>query len=95
MGRTTDKAIEFCENNINVRDTNLHQRCGEFLELIKHPELMQLVLPVDASCEDIDIDENLSFLDDFVQAALDNGAKPYNPPDDLYLDDSIGNAEDV
>ena len=94
MGRTTDKAIEFCENNVNVRDTNLHQRCGEFLELIKHPELMQLVLPVDASCEDIDIDENLSFLDDFVQEALDNGAKPYNPPDDLYLDDSIGNAED-
>ena len=54
---------------------------------------MQLVLPVDASCEDIDIDENLSFLDDFVQEALDNGAKPYNPPDDLYLDDS-SNAED-
>ena len=63
------------------------------------------VLPVDASCEDIEVrfnilnshepenlticmlhmsyfkvDENLPFLDRFVQNALDNGAVPYSPP---------------
>jgi len=94
MGRSTENAIAFCQNNVNVRDTNLHQRCGEFLELIKDPELMQAVLPVDASCEDLDIDENMSFLDDFVQQALDNGAQPYNPPDDLYLDGGLGGGDD-
>lgn len=32
------------------------------------------------------VDEDLSFLDSFVNAALSSGAKPYNPPD---LDEEI------
>jgi len=45
------------------------------------------VLPVDASCEDIDIDEKLKFLDGYVRNALSNGAVPYSPPSSLDNDD--------
>jgi AP-4 complex subunit epsilon-1 len=38
------------------------------------------VLPVDASLEDIEIEENLAFLNKFVQEALRNGSAPYTPP---------------
>ena len=38
------------------------------------------VLPADASCEDIEVDEHLSFLDAFVTDALRKGAKRYVPP---------------
>ena len=48
------------------------------------------VLPVDASCEDIDIDEKLKFLDGYVRNALSNGAVPYSPPSSLDDDDDDG-----
>jgi hypothetical protein len=64
----------------NSKDTDVQQRCLELTALLQEPDLMKEVLPVDASMEDIDIDEDLSFLNGFVKQALDNGAKPYNPP---------------
>ena len=33
--------------------------------------------PYDGSCEDIEVDENLPFLENFVQSALARGAAPY------------------
>jgi len=60
------------------------QRCHEFRTLLKSG-FMADVLPVDASCEDIEVDPNLPFLDGFVQKALNNGAVPYSPPS--YLQD--------
>ena len=62
------------------KSLDLQQRCLEVLALLKISDIMADVLPVDASCEDIDIDERLSFLNGFVQVALDLGARPYNPP---------------
>ena len=40
---------------------------------------MQAVLPLDASCEDLEVDSSLSFLDDFVSEALAAGAPSYRP----------------
>ena len=37
----------------------------------------QAALPPDASCEDLQIDVSLPFLNSFVQQALDHGAAPY------------------
>ena len=41
---------------------------------------MQAVLPLDASCEDLEVDASLSFLDSFVSEALAKGAQAYQPP---------------
>lgn len=43
------------------------------------PTTRQTALPPDASCEDIEIDPHLPFLNAFVQAALQSGAAPYIP----------------
>ena len=68
-------------------------RCLEFRALVQQPELLVNVLPADASLEDIEVDPSLSFLDNFVQGALNNGAIPYTPPayDDDDDDDDGGN----
>mmetsp|Transcript_997 Transcript_997/g.1260 ORF Transcript_997/g.1260 Transcript_997/m.1260 type:complete len:1025 (+) Transcript_997:61-3135(+) len=61
---------------------DLQQRCKEFASLLKTPEIMIAVLPVDASCEDVDLDETLPFLDGYVEQALAAGAVRYSPPID-------------
>ena len=42
--------------------------------------MMQELLPLDASCEDLEVDSSLSFLDTFVSEALAKGASAYKPP---------------
>mmetsp|Transcript_22316 Transcript_22316/g.51701 ORF Transcript_22316/g.51701 Transcript_22316/m.51701 type:complete len:939 (+) Transcript_22316:78-2894(+) len=59
------------------RMTDLQQRCYEFEQLRQSPALMRKVLPYDASCEDIIVNKDLTFLDVFVKRKLDEGAKPY------------------
>lgn len=64
-------------------DTDLQQRCLEFQNLLTNASnILGTVLPVDASCEDIDANESLSELDWFVAEARANGALPYNRPED-------------
>ena len=70
------------------QDVDLQQRCLEFQHLLTAaPHVLGDVLPVDASCEDLDVDENLSFLNNFVHEALQNGASPYDKPEDDDDDD--------
>jgi len=59
------------------RHTDLQQRCYEFEQLKGMPGLMRKVLPYDASCEDIQVSPDLSFLDGFVATKVAQGAKPY------------------
>ncbi|XP_047340759.1 AP-4 complex subunit epsilon-like isoform X2 [Impatiens glandulifera] len=40
---------------------------------------VESILPLDASCEDIEIDKSLPFLNSYVQQALEKGAHPYVP----------------
>lgn len=40
-------------------------------------QVQQAALPLDASCEDLQIDASLPFLSAYVQQALANGAAPY------------------
>jgi AP-4 complex subunit epsilon-1 len=73
------------------RDVDVQQRCCEFQNLLTHcPSLLPSILPVDASAEDVDVDENLSFLNSYVQDSLNNGARPYQKPDDDDDDDYGG-----
>jgi len=62
------------------RNLDLQQRCLEYTALLQAPSLLVDVLPVDASCEDLDVDESLPFLESFVQAAIARGATRYCPP---------------
>jgi AP-4 complex subunit epsilon-1 len=62
------------------RNLDLQQRCLEFSALLHTPEVMVNVLPMDASCEDLGVDESLSFLDSYVEAAVARGAPRYCPP---------------
>ncbi|KAM0070155.1 putative adaptor protein complex AP-4, epsilon subunit [Helianthus debilis subsp. tardiflorus] len=58
--------------------SDLQQRAYEFqaiLDLDAHA--IENIMPLDASCEDIEIDQTLSFLDGYVQTALEQGAEPY------------------
>lgn len=42
-------------------------------------DVQKAALPPDASCEDLEIDASLPFLNSYVQQALNNGAAPYIP----------------
>jgi AP-4 complex subunit epsilon-1 len=59
------------------RNVALQQRCYEFMAMSRMLPLLKRCLPLDGCCEEIDVDLNLSFLDNIVQVALTNGALPY------------------
>ncbi|CEG48651.1 ap-4 complex subunit [Plasmopara halstedii] len=82
MGHTIDVADAMMNKYKNSRSTDLQQRCFEYLALTKNFALMNEVFPEDASCEDIDVDVNLSFLTNFVEKAAAQGAPLYDPPED-------------
>mmetsp|Transcript_36217 Transcript_36217/g.79277 ORF Transcript_36217/g.79277 Transcript_36217/m.79277 type:complete len:1063 (-) Transcript_36217:1167-4355(-) len=94
MGTCPSHAASVIDTYTKSRDVDLQQRCKEFQNLLTTaPHLLSEVLPVDASCEDVGVDENLSFLDGFVAEAVQNGAKVYDKPeddDDEYGDDYGG-----
>ncbi|BBN08260.1 AP-4 complex subunit epsilon-1 [Marchantia polymorpha subsp. ruderalis] len=60
--------------------TDLQQRAYELMTFLDLPaDVVATVMPMDASCEDIEIDKSLSFLSEIVETALANGARPYAP----------------
>ncbi|XP_019622254.1 PREDICTED: AP-4 complex subunit epsilon-1-like [Branchiostoma belcheri] len=79
MGRVTEEVVLVCEQYLSCMDVDIRQRAAELLELQTDVPIMQTVLPLDASCEDLQIDPSLSFLDEFVSEALGRGAAPYKP----------------
>uniref|UniRef100_UPI00398F81D8 AP-4 complex subunit epsilon-1 isoform X2 n=1 Tax=Pristiophorus japonicus TaxID=55135 RepID=UPI00398F81D8 len=65
--------------NGNSMDSCVRQCSFELKQLLENREIMNTVLPLDASCDDIVVDASLSFLDGFVADALGCGAAPYKP----------------
>ncbi|KAK1430733.1 hypothetical protein QVD17_13686 [Tagetes erecta] len=60
--------------------SDLQQRAYEFRAILDlDTNAIENIMPLDASCEDIEIDKNLSFLDDYVQKSIEQGAEPYIP----------------
>lgn len=60
--------------------TDLQQRAYELHSLLGLDRgAIESVMPADASCEDIEVDEDLSFLNGYVQQAIEKGARPYIP----------------
>jgi len=87
-GTCPPQAAKIIDDFAKSKDEDLQQRCIEFQNLITSaPHMLAEVLPVDASCEDVQVDPNLSFMDLYVRQAVANGAKPYEKPDDDDDDD--------
>ncbi|XP_042484192.1 AP-4 complex subunit epsilon-like isoform X2 [Macadamia integrifolia] len=60
--------------------TDLQQRAYELQAILGlDARAVESIMPSDASCEDIEVDKSLSFLDGYVQEALLKGAQPYIP----------------
>ncbi|XP_067827542.1 AP-4 complex subunit epsilon-1 [Heptranchias perlo] len=70
---------EIMQNYGNSMDSCSRQQSFELKQLVENREIMNTVLPLDASCDDIVVDASLSFLDGFVADALGHGAAPYKP----------------
>lgn len=92
-GGCPNKVYTFMERYCRSVSLDVQQRCVEFKLLLKDATTLVEVLPVDASCEDIEVDEELSFLNDYVQAALQQGAKPYTPPQHYDEDDGDNDSQ--
>ncbi|XP_043720484.1 AP-4 complex subunit epsilon-like isoform X2 [Telopea speciosissima] len=60
--------------------TDLQQRAYELQTVLGLDALaVETIMPSDASCEDIEVDKSLSFLNGYVQESLVKGARPYIP----------------
>lgn len=70
--------------------TDLQQRAYELQALLGlSADIVECVMPLDASCEDIEVDKNLSFLNDYVQSSLEKGARPYMPENERLNMDNV------
>ncbi|KAE8637365.1 hypothetical protein CSA_023066 [Cucumis sativus] len=82
-GRTVDilpELTSLIEELSASHSTDLQQRAYELQATIGlDAQAVGNIMPADASCEDIEIDKDLSFLNSYVQQSLENGAQPYIP----------------
>ena len=79
LGEMPEQVEEVANKFVNSKDVALAQYCVELLAMASDMQVMKAALPVDASCEDLETDEKLGFLDAYVQQALAKGAQPYIP----------------
>jgi AP-4 complex subunit epsilon-1 len=87
-GSCPPHAASVIDDFTKSHDIEVQQRCLEFQSILTSaPHLLAQVLPVDASAEDIQVDANLTFLDQFVHEASLAGANPYCKPEDDDDDD--------
>ncbi|KAK7252585.1 hypothetical protein RIF29_36636 [Crotalaria pallida] len=84
-GRKVDMLPEcqsLIEELLASHSTDLQQRAYEFQALVGlDAQAVETVMPRDASCEDIEVDKDLPFLNGYVQQAIESGAQPYIPED--------------
>ena len=65
------------ENFKNSQNEDIQQRVYEFLNLRNSQQVMKQVFPIDASCEDVNVDVNLPFLTSFVESRRLEGQPAY------------------
>lgn len=80
-GRKVDLLPE-CQSLIEElsasHSTDLQQRAYELQAVVGlDSQAVESILPFDASCEDIEVDKSLSFLNGYVQESIEKGAQPY------------------
>ncbi|OIW10789.1 hypothetical protein TanjilG_27735 [Lupinus angustifolius] len=84
-GRKVDMLPEcqsLIEELLASHSTDLQQRAYELQALVGlDAQVVETIMPHDASCEDIEVDKDLSFLNGYVQQSLETGAQLYIPED--------------
>lgn len=79
LARCPEPQKYFRTLNPSFLNPDAQQRYLELKAIIDLSVEVQDILPYDASCEDLEVDEDLSFLDEFVKRAVENGASVYMP----------------
>ncbi|MCD9639847.1 hypothetical protein HAX54_024593 [Datura stramonium] len=94
-GRKVDMLPEcqsFIEELLASNSTDLQQRAYELQSVVGlDARAVESIMPMDASCEDIEVDRELSFLNGYVQESLNKGAQPYIPENERSGALSISN----
>lgn len=90
MGSMPETVAEIASKYRNSSNVLLAKYCYELEALAAHADAMRAALPVDASCEDLEVDPTLGFLDGFVAEALARGAQPYLAPGDRPDEIDVG-----
>lgn len=71
-------------------DPDAQRRCLEFQAILAQAHyLLEEVFPLDASLEDLEVDEHLRFFDGLVSEAVSNGARPYQKIEDDEDEDVV------
>ncbi|SBT87695.1 AP-4 complex subunit epsilon, putative [Plasmodium malariae] len=70
-------AKKLIEKYKNSQITDMQQRCYEYDLILNNPTLMKNLFCVTNNKKKISIDENLSFLNPFIEKHLENGGKSY------------------
>lgn len=83
---TKEARKHFREIDETMLSNDARQRYTEMKTMLRTCQDLDSILPFDASCEDIEIDTSLSFLDAFVNEALQRGASPYSVENKQYLE---------
>ncbi|KAK4389103.1 AP-4 complex subunit epsilon [Sesamum angolense] len=82
-GRAVDVLPEcqsLIEEMLASHSTDLQQRAYELQAILNlDAHAVEKIMPMDSTCDDIEIDKSLSFLNGYVQQAVENGAQPYIP----------------
>ncbi|CAI5488824.1 unnamed protein product [Closterium sp. Naga37s-1] len=90
QARLPGEARALVEEMVAAHSTDVQHRAYQLQALLAlRPDTLAAVLPVDASCEDIEIDPALPFLDGYVADSLAAGARPYLSESDR-LNFSVG-----
>ncbi|KAL0479865.1 hypothetical protein AKO1_007392 [Acrasis kona] len=82
-GKLLDGVQDILSKYMNSKNVDLQQRCYEFQQLVasctdrNRKPIMDAVLPKDGSCEDIEVDVELSWLKKYVTQAKEMGAREY------------------
>ncbi|XP_019156389.1 PREDICTED: AP-4 complex subunit epsilon-like isoform X2 [Ipomoea nil] len=82
----------FIEELLASHSTDLQQRAYELQAVIGlDARTLENIIPMDGSCEDIEVDKSLSFLNAYVQESLEKGAQPYLPESERSGMSSVAN----
>ena len=84
-GHVPAEVVDIVQRYQNSQQVDLQQRAHEFIELAKAPQLLAAVMPADQASLEVSVDSDLTFLDGYVNAALQAGAKPYQPRSEFGL----------